>query len=69
MSTVPCGTPEKLGVASPSALGAGLLALQAGGAKQAWVRTEAGNSAATQLYESFGFLQQTRFWYLRRFNP
>jgi GNAT superfamily N-acetyltransferase len=48
---------------------AGLLVLQKGGAKQAWVRTEAGNSAATQLYESFGFLQQTRFWYLRRFNP
>jgi ribosomal protein S18 acetylase RimI-like enzyme len=50
-------------------LGAGLLTLQEGGAKQAWVRTESGNSPATRLYESFGFLQQTRFWYLRRFNP
>ncbi|MGD0650537.1 MAG: GNAT family N-acetyltransferase [Verrucomicrobiia bacterium] len=49
-------------------LGAGLLTLQEGGAKQAWVRTEAENSTATRLYESFGFRPQTQFWYLRKFN-
>ena len=47
----------------------GLAALQRGGARWAWVRTESSNAAATRLYEAAGFVPQTTFWYLRKYNP
>ncbi len=49
-------------------LEAGLLRLWKRGAREVWIRTEAANSAANALYESFGFAETGRFWYLRRLN-
>jgi mycothiol synthase len=50
-------------------LTAGLQRLRDGGAIEIWIRTEATNSAANALYESFGFVETGRFWYLRKDNP
>lgn len=49
-------------------LEAGLLRLWQRGAREVWIRTEAANAAANALYESFGFAETGRFWYLRRLN-
>ncbi len=51
-----------------SLLAAGLTLLWQKGARHAWVRTEAKNTAANSLYNSFGFQGKNRFWYLRKVN-
>ncbi|MCC7518338.1 MAG: GNAT family N-acetyltransferase [Verrucomicrobiae bacterium] len=43
----------------------GLARMFAGGARTAWVRTEAANHPACGLYASCGFAPCSRFWYFR----